>query len=303
LNSLQSNLNEALIGKPETTKLLLVGLLSEGHILLEDVPGVGKTTLAKGLAKSIDGSFRRIQFTPDLLPSDILGVSVYRPETGVFFFNRGPIFANVILADEINRATPRTQSAMLEAMNESQVTVDGQTQDLPTPFMVIATQNPYEYHGTYALPESQLDRFCMRLRIGYPGEPDEKQVLLTHREGEPVDSLSPVTSAEAIRELQAQVRLVRMDSALTDYILAIGRATREYEGVDVGVSPRGCLTLSRTAQALALIEGRDFCVPDDIKSLAGPVLSHRLIHHLGRQNSGDGRDPIQEIVETVSVPT
>jgi len=248
LSSLQRNLNEALIGKPETTKLLLVGLLSEGHILLEDVPGVGKTTLAKALARSIDGSFRRIQFTPDLLPSDILGVSVYRPETSSFFFNRGPIFANVILADEINRATPRTQSAMLEAMNESQVTIDGQTQDLPVPFMVIATQNPYEYHGTYALPESQLDRFSMRLKIGYPGETDEKQVLLTHREGEPVDSLRPVTTAEAIRELQAQVRLVRMDSALTDYILAIGRATREFEGIDVGVSPRGCLTLSRTAR-------------------------------------------------------
>jgi len=303
LSALQANLNQALIGKPETVKLLLVGLLSEGHVLLEDVPGVGKTTLAKALARSIDGSFRRIQFTPDLLPSDILGVSVYRPETGAFVFNRGPLFANVILADEINRATPRTQSAMLEAMNESQVSVDGQTLALPVPFMVIATQNPYEYHGTYALPESQLDRFSMRLRIGYPDEPDERQVLLTHREGEPVDALRPVTSAEDVRRLQAAVRRVRIDESLVNYVLAIGRATRGFEGIDVGVSPRGCLTLYRTAQALALIEGRDYCIPDDVKALASPVLSHRLIHHLGRPNSQDGRDPIREVVATIPVPT
>lgn len=300
--ALQANLERALIGKQDVVRMVLVGLLGRGHILVEDVPGVGKTTLARALARSIDGTFRRIQFTPDLLPSDILGVSVYRPESHTFVFSQGPIFANVILADEINRTTPRTQSALLEAMNEAQVSVDGQTYPLPCPFMVMATQNPYEYEGTYPLPESQLDRFCLRLRIGYPAEEDERQVLLTHREGEPVESLTPVTQAGEIERLQALARQIRVDESLVNYILAIGRTTRQREEIEVGVSPRGCLSLYRVAQAHALLEGRDYCVPDDVKILAGPVLSHRLIHRLGRSASPNGRDPIQEILKSIPVP-
>lgn len=302
LRTLQANLEAALIGKGDVVQMLLVGLLSKGHVLIEDVPGVGKTTLARALARSLDGSFRRIQFTPDLLPSDILGVSLYRPESHSFMFTPGPIFANVILADEINRTTPRTQSALLEAMNEFQVSVDGHTHTLPSPFMIIATQNPYEYEGTYPLPESQLDRFCLRLRIGYPDEADERKVLLTHREGEPIETLRPVTNAEEIERLQGQTRQVRLDESLVNYILAIGRATRTQEGIEVGVSPRGCLSLYRAAQAHALLEGRDYCIPDDIKLLAEPVLSHRLIQRLGQSSSLNGKDPIREIVQKIPVP-
>ena len=302
IQTLQANLEQALIGNREVIKFLVVGLLSKGHVLLEDVPGVGKTTLAKALARSLDGSFRRIQFTPDLLPSDILGVSIYRPETGAFVFNRGPIFANVILADEINRTTPRSQSALLEAMNESQVSIDGETYPLPNPFIVIATQNPYEYEGTYPLPESQLDRFCMRLHIGYPSETDEREVLMSHRMGEPVDCLQKVTSVEEIERLQEKVKEVKIEDSIVDYILAIGRATRDVEDVEVGVSPRGCLTLYRACQALALVEGRDYCIPDDVKTLAGSVLGHRIIHQLGRASKNNGYDSILQVLSKVPVP-
>lgn len=300
IDALRGNLSQALVGKEEAIDLLLVGLISAGHVLLEDVPGVGKTTLAKGLARSIDGSFRRIQFTPDLLPSDILGVSIYNPEDHSFEFKRGPIFSNVVLADEINRATPRTQSALLEAMNESQVSVDGETHLLSNPFIVIATQNPFEYEGTYPLPESQLDRFTLRLEIGYPGQAEEREVLLSHRFHEPVDLLSPVTTADEILAIQQKVKEVRVDESLLDYILQIGRASRDYEGIEIGVSPRGCLSLYRTAQAMALIRGRDYCVPDDVKQLAEPVLSHRLIYR--RYSGVNSNHAIQEILKKIPVP-
>lgn len=300
IDALRSNLNQVLIGKDEAIDLLLVGLISAGHVLLEDVPGVGKTTLAKGLARSIDGSFRRIQFTPDLLPSDIVGVSIYNPEDHSFEFKQGPIFSNVVLADEINRATPRTQSALLEAMNESQVSVDGLTHPLSNPFIVIATQNPFEHEGTYPLPESQLDRFTLRVAIGYPGSAEEREVLLSHRLQEPVDHLSPVATAEEILSIQQKVKEVRVDDSLLDYILQIGQASRDYDGIEIGVSPRGCLSLYRASQAMAFIRGRDYCVPDDVKLLAEPVLSHRLIY---RRFSGvNSNHAIQEILKKIAVP-
>ena len=300
IDVLRSNLSQVLIGKDESIDLLLVGLLSAGHVLLEDVPGVGKTTLAKGLARSIDGSFRRIQFTPDLLPSDILGVSIYNPEDHSFEFKQGPIFSSVVLADEINRATPRTQSALLEAMNESQISVDGQTFPLSNPFIVIATQNPFEHEGTYPLLESQLDRFTLRLAIGYPGPADERQVLLSHRLQEPIDQLGPVTTSDKILAIQEKVKEVRVDDSLLDYILQIGQATRDFDGIEIGVSPRGCLSLYRASQAMALIRGRDYCVPDDVKQLAEPVLSHRLIYR--RYSGVSSNHAIQEILKTITVP-
>ncbi|MCE9545379.1 MAG: MoxR family ATPase [Planctomycetia bacterium] len=274
---LEANIGRVVLGKAEVVRLCTVALLSGEHVLLEDVPGVGKTLIGKALARSVNGDFCRIQFTPDLLPSDITGSSIYRANTGEFAYVRGPIFANIVLADEINRTTPRTQSALLEAMSDHQVSVDGVTYDLPRPFMVIATQNPFEFEGTYQLPESQLDRFLLRIAVGYPSREDELQVLTSHRGGEPVDELQSVVNSEQIVALQAAVRDVTVDEAIHEYLLDLVEATRSSSELRVGASTRGALCLYRAGQALALVEGRDFVVPDDIKRLAVPVLSHRVI--------------------------
>jgi len=304
LHRLRDNIGSVLLGKPDAIDLAIITLLADGHLLIEDVPGVGKTLLAKALARSLDCSFHRIQFTPDLLPSDIIGTSVYYQPSGEFVFKPGPLFANVILADEINRATPRTQSALLEAMSDRQVSVDGVTHPLPLPFIVMATQNPFEFEGTYPLPENQLDRFTLRMRIGYPERSYEKAVLTQHREGEPVDKLQPVLAGSEVLAMQAQVRQVRVDDSLNDYIMSIVEATRQREELYLGVSTRGALMLYRTAQARAYLAGRDYVVPDDIKSLAVPVLAHRILSRSYRFNgrADTGETIIQEIVEQVPVP-
>jgi MoxR-like ATPase len=274
---LEANMAQVVLGKPEMLRMCVVTLLAGEHLLIEDVPGVGKTLLAKALAKSMSGDFCRIQFTPDLLPSDIVGSSMYQAATSEFVYSRGPIFANIILADEINRTTPRTQSALLEAMSDRQVSVDGQTHPLPSPFMVVATQNPFEFEGTYPLPESQLDRFLMRISLGYPDREDELQVLATHRGGEPVDNLTSVLDNSQICMLQESVRQVTVDESIQEYLLDLVHATRQCEELQVGASTRAALSLYRAGQSLALVEGRDYVVPDDIKRLAVPVLAHRLI--------------------------
>ena len=274
---LEANIAQVVLGKSEVVRLCIVSLLAGDHVLLEDVPGVGKTLIGKALAKSISSAFCRIQFTADLLPSDITGGNVYNPQTGQFVYTRGPIFGNIILADEINRTPPRTQSALLEAMSDRQVTIDGQTYPLPQPFMVIATQNPFEFEGTYPLPESQLDRFLMRIAVGYPDRDDELQVLSSHRVGEPVDALQPVLDAEQVVTLQHAVRQVAMDDSINGYLLDIVEATRRCDELRVGVSTRGALCLYRASQALALVENRDFVTPDDVKRLSVAVLSHRVI--------------------------
>jgi MoxR-like ATPase len=305
LERLRTGVENVLLGKPEAVQFALVALLAEGHLLIEDVPGVGKTLLAKALARSLGCSFHRIQFTPDLLPSDLLGTSVYHQATATFVFQPGPIFAQVILADEINRATPRTQSALLEAMSDRQVTLDGQTRPLGPPFFVLATQNPYEFEGTYPLPESQLDRFLMRLRLGYPDRAAERLILSGHREGEPVDRLAPMVSGEEVAKMQQAVRAVRVDDSLSDYLLDLVEATREHPDVHLGASTRAALSLYRASQALALISGRDYIVPDDVKRLAGPVLAHRLLIRRARAGPGgdSGEQIIQEIVRQTPVPS
>jgi MoxR-like ATPase len=297
LSALRDNVAGVLLGKPEVVQSALVALLAEGHLLIEDAPGVGKTLLAKAIARSLDCAFHRIQFTPDLLPSDLIGVSVYNQAAGAFVFQPGPLFSQVVLADEINRATPRTQSALLEAMSERQVSVDGQTRPLGPPFFVLATQNPFEFEGTYPLPESQLDRFLMRLRIGYPGRAAEKRVLSGHRDGEPVDQLEPVLSAADLTQLQEWTRKVRVDESLSDYLLDVIDATRSHPELYLGGSTRAALGLHRAAQALALIEGRDYVIPDDIKRLARPVLGHRLLPRAAR--AAGGADPSEEVLEDI----
>jgi len=304
LSDLEATLNQAIRGKPEVVRLTLVCLIARGHLLLEDVPGVGKTTLAQALARSVGCSFHRLQFTSDMLPSDVLGVTIFNAHTQEFEFKRGPIFTHFLLADEINRASPKTQSALLEAMNEQQVTVDGRSYTLAQPFLVIATQNPVEHHGAYPLPESQLDRFFMRLRIGYPDPASERQIL-RHGAG-PAKVPRPVVSVEHLLEWQAAVPDVAVDSALEDYLLAIVERTRNHESLALGVSPRGAQCLYRAAQALALLEGRDFVIPDDIKRLAVPVFAHRVVINtrvaLG-QRAGDLADRILAgILKTVEVP-
>ncbi len=292
------------LGKPEVIRMCVIALLAGEHLLLEDVPGVGKTLLGKALAKSIHGNFCRIQFTPDLLPSDIIGSAVFNANTNEFAFNRGPIFANIVLADEINRTTPRTQSALLEAMSDGQVSVDGETHTLMNPFMVVATQNPYEFEGTYPLPESQLDRFLMRISVGYPSREDEIQVFQTHREGEPIHELQPVLEGEEVLLLQRTVRDVTVDSSIHEYLLEIVHATRESDELQVGASTRGALCLYRSAQALALIQGRSFVTPDDVKQLAVPVLAHRVITRsfLQRGQRDSVESLIQRLTEQVPVP-
>lgn len=275
--SLCENIERVVLGKRHVVQMLVTALLAGEHALLEDVPGVGKTLAAKALAQSTGGTFSRLQFTPDLLPSDITGSVIYRSDTGDFEFTRGPIFANIVLADEINRAPPRTQSALLEAMSEGRVSVDGVTHDLPKPFMVVATQNPFEFEGTYSLPESQLDRFLLRTSIGYPSREIEREVLRSHRAGEPVDELKSVVSPEGILTAQECVREVRFDDSLVDYLLDLIEATRRHDAFQVGVSTRGALSYYRGCQAHAIIEGRDYVTPDDIKSLAVPALSHRVL--------------------------
>ncbi len=305
LAKLDGNVASVFLGKPETIRLALVTLLAEGHLLIEDVPGIGKTLLAKALARSLGCSFHRIQFTPDLLPSDVLGTSVFHQGTGEFVFQPGPLFAQVVLADEINRATPRTQSALLEAMSDHQVSIDGQTRLLGPPFFVLATQNPYEFEGTYPLPESQLDRFLMRLRIGYPEREAEKRILTGHRSGEPVEHLQAVLSAEEVVALQRQVRQVRVEDTLADYLLDLIAATRYHPDIHLGGSTRAALALYRSAQGLALLEGRDYVVPDDIKRLAVAVLAHRILPRSPRQDSSTSaaEEIVKDILAQTPIPT
>ncbi|HEY5937448.1 MAG TPA: MoxR family ATPase, partial [Kofleriaceae bacterium] len=294
-------------GKPEAIRLALTALLARGHLLIEDIPGVGKTTLARALAASLGGTFRRVQFTSDLLPSDIVGVSVYDQHGKVFELKHGPIFANVVLADEINRTTPRTQSALLEAMSEGQVSIDDATHTLPSPFMVLATQNPAEHYGTYPLPESQMDRFLLRISLGYPAKSVERDLLRERAGGDPVLKLTPVVDLTAVRTLQDAVETIRVDDALLDYAMTIVEETRRHPSIVVGVSTRGALAWYRASQAAALAAGRDFVIPDDIKGLAVPCLAHRLAlaqtyESLGRAR-GDAERIIGEICGRVPVPT
>ncbi|MGH9928467.1 MAG: AAA family ATPase, partial [Pyrinomonadaceae bacterium] len=290
----------------EAVRLGIVTLLAGGHLLIEDVPGVGKTTLAHALARALHCNFQRIQFTSDLLPSDVIGLSIYNQHTGVFEWKPGPIFANVVLADEINRTTPKTQSALLEAMAERHVTAEGVTHPLPAPFMVVATQNPIEHHGTYPLPESQLDRFMLRLRIGYPASDDERQILRDREYSDPLDDLRPVMTAEEIIGLQQGVADVSVDDSLIEYLMRIVAATRDSEMLDLGVSPRGTLSLFRAAQALALAEERPYCIPDDIKRLVLPVFAHRILvstrYASSMRRSEEAEAVLTEIMKTVSVP-
>jgi MoxR-like ATPase len=306
IGDLQRAVGSVIKGKAEAVQLTLVALLAGGHLLVEDVPGVGKTTLAHALARALDCVFTRVQFTSDLLPSDVIGLSVYNEPTGAFDFKPGPIFANVVLADEINRTTPKTQSALLEAMAEGHVTVEGTTYQLPAPFIVVATQNPIEHHGTYPLPESQLDRFMLRIRIGYPDPEIEKIILRDRVAGDPLDNLRPVMSGADIAGLQRVVAAVTVDDALVDYLMRVVTATRDSEMLDLGVSPRGTLALFRAAQALALTEGRDYCVPDDIKRLVLPVFSHRLLVNSrfssSLRRSEEAEAVLREIMKTISVP-
>jgi MoxR-like ATPase len=306
VSQLQRSIARAIYGKEEAIQLALITLLARGHLLIEDVPGVGKTTLAQALAKSFHCTFQRIQFTSDLLPSDVLGVSVYNPESRDFEFRPGPIFANVVLADEINRTTPRTQSALLEAMNEAQVSMDGRTQTLPQPFLVVATQNPVEHHGTYPLPESQLDRFLMRIKMGYPSRETEREILRKRIGDDPLHSLEPIADISDIMAMQEAVAHVKVDASLHDYALEIVNRTRKTDLLTLGVSPRGTLMLQRAAQARAFLDGRDYCLPDDFKQLAVPVFSHRVVaslRHASLQKKSETTESVlRDIVESVPVP-
>ena len=300
------NVELVVFGKRDVVKLCVVGLLARGHLLIEDVPGIGKTTLAQSLAKSVDCSFTRIQFTSDMLPSDVLGVSILNPKTNDFEYRRGPIFANVVLADEINRTPPKTQSALLEAMSEYTVSVDGVTHPLPIPFMVIATQNPIEYEGTYVLPESQMDRFLLRVDIGYPPEADERRVMRRHDPLKAIAALKPAITAEELIVLQEEAGNVAVEASIEQYILTIVRATREHEQVRLGASPRGAQSLFEACQARAMIEGRDFVTPDDVKLLAVPTLAHRLlVKSRGADLAAAGQERIRiirDIVNSTKVP-
>jgi MoxR-like ATPase len=306
IRQLQKAIETVIRGKPEAIKLALVCLLAEGHLLIEDVPGVGKTTLAHSLARAFDCTFRRIQFTSDLLPSDILGVSIFNQADQAFDFRRGPIFANIVLADEINRTTPKTQSALLEAMSEGNVSVDSRTHPLPRPFMVVATQNPIEHHGTYPLPESQLDRFLLRIKMGYPEIDAEKDILRRQNPFSEAERMKPSMRAEDVLEAQALAAGVRVDESLLDYIMTIVEATRHSEFLLIGVSPRGSLALRRAAQALAHFEGRDYCIPDDIKRLVLPVLAHRVVvsskYSSPYKRSEEAEAILAEILQSVEIP-
>ena len=303
---LQRAIGTVIKGKDEAIQQAIIALLARGHLLIEDVPGVGKTTLAQALARSFHCSFQRIQFTSDLLPSDVIGISVFNQMTQEFEFKPGPIFANVVLADEINRTTPKTQSALLEAMNEAQVTVDNRTHPLPQPFLVLATQNPIEHHGTYPLPESQMDRFLLRIRMGYPSRESEKEILRNASGGQGADSLQPVLGAEDVLAMQEAVRRVRVEESLLDYALEIVERTRQTEQLLLGVSPRGAVMLQRAAQARAFVEGRDYCLPDDFKQLIVPVFAHRVVvntRYVSTQKKSQQAEAIlREITEGTRVP-
>jgi MoxR-like ATPase len=302
IRRLEEAVGRALVGKPEVIRLAVVGLLARGHLLIEDVPGVGKTTLAAALARSIGAGFQRIQFTSDMLPSDVLGVTIWEPQRGEFVFKPGPLFTNFVLADEINRTTPKTQSSLLEAMNEGQVSLDHTTYPLPRPFMVLATQNPREYAGTHPLPESQLDRFLLRIRIGYPATTDEKTIL-RGAAAPGLDALAPAVAAEDVLALQQAVERVRTEEAVLDYLMAIVAATRASPLLALGASPRGSLALLRAAQAHALADGRDFLVPDDVKGLAVPALAHRVMLKARTEpGGGDAESAVRAIVQDVRVP-
>jgi len=304
LQTLRTSLGKVIQGKDDTIDLLIVALLANGSVLMEDVPGVGKTTLAKALAKSIDAAFNRVQFTPDLLPADILGASIYNPVQGTFQFRPGPVFCNVLLADEINRASPRTQSALLEAMSEAQATIEGTRHVLPSPFLVVATQNPVDFHGTYPLPEAQLDRFLLWLDLGYPDEATEVQILYALAERHPVDSVEPVLTREEVLEMQQQVTRVRVEQSVSRYIVEIVRRTRADDRLKVGVSPRGSLMLFRAAQSAAFMAGRDYVLPDDVQRLAPHVLVHRLIlTPKAKYGSLTKQQIIGDVLLTVDVPT
>lgn len=300
-----SNVESAVLGKQQTVRLAVVALLAGGHILLEDAPGLGKTSLARALAKTLGCRFVRMQFTPDLLPSDILGASVYRPATGDFEFRPGPIFTNVLLADEINRTTPRNQSALLEAMSERQVSIEGTTHTLSEPFLVIATQNPYEFEGTYPLPENQLDRFMMCLSVGYPDRKAELEILQRHRSGQPVDSLNAATTGEQVLEMQRQVQAVRVNTSLAEYMLDLCEKTRRHQELTLGISTRGALTLYRAAQAMAYCEGRDYVIPDDIKQIVIPVLAHRIVCRgvLKEDHRQRASQILKSLLDSLPVPT
>jgi len=306
VRALQASIEQVIKGKTEAVTLAVVTLLARGHLLIEDVPGVGKTTLAYALARSFDCTFHRIQFTSDLLPSDLTGVSVYNQVASQFEFRKGPIFANVVLADEINRTTPKTQSALLEAMSEGKVTVEDKTYTLPSPFIVIATQNPIEHHGTYPLPESQLDRFLMRIQMGYPDRLNEKEILRSGISYEQADQLKPVVSGEEILQAQKMVEEVQVRDELLEYIMALVERTRNSEFLDLGISPRGAMALYRAAQAVAFLEGRSYCIPDDIKQLVVPVFSHRVIvssrYSTPLQRTAEEEAIITEMMEEIEVP-
>ncbi len=302
-NRVQENVEKVIVGKGEAVELAIVALLCEGHILIEDVPGIGKTMLAKSLARSLDCTFRRIQCTPDLLPSDITGTYIFNQKTSDFEYRPGPVVAQVVLADEINRATPRTQSALLEAMQERQVTVEGETRPLPQPFIVLATQNPIELEGTFPLPEAQPDRFLLKINIGYPSSEDDRRILARYRQDDPLEELSPVVTSDELIEMQQACRRIHISGDVEDYIIRLIHATRDNEAVQLGASPRAMLALYRTAQALAVLKGRTFVIPDDVKYLANFVLIHRIIpraeSHLRGQTAVE---TLQAIVDSVSVP-
>jgi MoxR-like ATPase len=306
IQALQNNIARVIKGKPNVIEKAIVCLLARGHLLIEDVPGVGKTTLAHALARSLDCSFKRIQFTSDLLPSDIVGISMFNRHKQVFEFMPGPIFANIVLADEINRTTPKTQSSLLEAMSEAQISVDNQTYPLSQPFMVIATQNPSEYHGTFPLPESQLDRFLMRLKIGYPAPEEEKKILDRPQTLHPANEIQPVLTAQDILDLQDQVEKVRVEDSLMDYLLSIVLATRQSDLFMLGASTRGTLALGKAAKALALVRNRNYCLPDDIKELAPVVVSHRIMlsrsQGMRARSFEQAEQTILDIIETLPVP-
>jgi len=301
--AITDNVEKVIIGKGNTVELAVIALMSNGHLLIEDAPGVGKTMLARSLAKSLDCSFRRIQFTPDMLPGDITGVSIYNQKISDFEFRPGPIMAQIVLADEINRATPKVQSALLECMEERQITVDGKTNKMPSPFHVLATQNPIEYEGTFPLPETQLDRFILRVSIGYPSVNDEVKIIEDQQYQHPIEELKAVATGADLEKLQEAVKQVYVDELVKQYIVNLVGSTRKHESIYLGASPRGSLALFRSAQARALLQGRDFVLPDDVKVLAESVLAHRLIVRLSDASMDkSGRTVVNELIETVPVP-
>lgn len=306
VQKLHAEIEKVIKGKSETVKLALVALVAKGHLLIEDVPGIGKTTLSNALARALDLTFQRIQFTSDLLPSDVIGLSIFNAATSKFEWKEGPIFASIVLADEINRATPKTQSALLEAMAEGQVTIEGVSRPLPNPFMVVATQNPTEHHGTYPLPESQLDRFMLRLHVGYPNQDDERSILRDRELVNPLDFVRPVMTKPELMDLQEKATQVKVNDALVDYLLQITGQTRKNDAIELGISPRGTLALFRSAQALALIEGRDYCIADDIKRLVMPCFAHRIIISSRYTNltrrSNEAEQILREILLKTIVP-